>query len=86
MTQVPAASLAEANRKIYTSLTLNSSRGRYGRNMLDVNLVELLTLVCALYAAVMGHRVQRRFDELAGKATTLEAGRHAHVNAPGLHH
>jgi hypothetical protein len=28
--------------------------------MLDVNLVELLTLVCALYAAVMGHRVQRK--------------------------
>ena len=53
--------------------------------MLDVNLVELLTLACALYAAVMGHRLQRRFDELAGKVTTLEAGHHAHVNAPGLH-
>ncbi len=24
--------------------------------MLDVNLVELLTLACALYAAIMGHR------------------------------
>ena len=54
--------------------------------MLDVNLVELLTLACALYAAVMGHRLQRRFDELAGKVTTLETGHHAHVNAPGLHH
>ena len=53
--------------------------------MLDVNLVELLTLACALYAAVMGHRLQRRF-ELAGKVTTLETGHHAHVNAPGLHH
>ena len=54
--------------------------------ILDVNLVELLTLACAPYAAVMGHRLQRRFDELAGKLTTLETGHHAHVNAPGLHH
>lgn len=51
----------------------------------DINLVELLTLGCALYAAVTGHRLQRRFDELAGQVTTLQAGHHAHVNAPGLH-
>ena len=35
--------------------------------MLDVNLVELLTLACALYAAVMGYRLQRRFDELTAR-------------------
>ena len=33
--------------------------------MYDVNLVEVLTLAAALYAAVMGHRLQRRFDVLA---------------------
>lgn len=54
--------------------------------MLDVNLVELLTLAVGLYAAAGVHRLQRRFDELAGKVTTLETGHHAHVNAPGLHH
>ena len=32
--------------------------------MYDVNLVEVLTLAAALYAAVMGHRLQRRFDVL----------------------
>lgn len=53
--------------------------------MLDVSLVELLTLVAAVYAAAGVHRLQRRFDTLAGKVATLEAGHHAHVNAPGLH-
>ncbi|MCY4511530.1 MAG: hypothetical protein OXG35_31885 [Acidobacteria bacterium] len=60
--------------------------------MLNVNLVELLTLACAvltlacaLYAAVTGHRLQRRFDELAGQVTTLQSGHQAHINAPGLH-
>ena len=28
--------------------------------MLDVNLVELLTLACMLYTAVMLHRLQKR--------------------------
>ena len=48
-----------------------------------MNLVELLTLACALYAAVMGHRLQRRFDELAGKVTTLEAGNMRTSTRPG---
>ena len=57
--------------------------------MLNVNLVELLTLACAvltlacaLYAAVTGHR---RFDELAGQVTMIQSGHQAHINAPGLH-
>ncbi len=54
--------------------------------MLDVNLIELLTLAGVVYAAAGVHRLQRRFDELAGKVATLETGHHAHVNAPGLHH
>ena len=33
--------------------------------MYDVNLVEVLTLAAALYAALTGHRLQRRFDVLA---------------------
>lgn len=45
--------------------------------MLDVNLIELLTLAGVVYAAAGVHRLQRRFDELAGKVA---------VNAPGLHH
>ena len=53
--------------------------------MYDVNLVEVLTLAAALYAAVMGHRLQRRFDVLAGKVASLETAHNAHVNAPGLH-
>ncbi len=53
--------------------------------MLDASIVELLTLAVALYGAAGVHRLQRRFDELAGKVNTLEQGHHAHVNAPGLH-
>ena len=30
--------------------------------------------------------VNGKLDKLAGKVATLEAGHHAHVNAPGLHH
>ena len=54
--------------------------------MLDVNLVELLTLATSLVAAIGVLVVNAKLDKLAGKVETLEAGHHAHVNAPGLHH
>ena len=54
--------------------------------MLDVNLVELLTLATSLVAAIGVLVVNGKLDKLAGKVATLEVGHHAHVNAPGLHH
>ncbi len=54
--------------------------------MLDVNLVELLTLATSLVAAIGVLVVNWKLDKLAGKMESLEAVHHAHVNAPGLHH
>lgn len=54
--------------------------------MLDVNIVELLTLAMSLVAAIGVLVVNAKLDKPAGKMATLEAGHHAHVNAPGLHH
>ena len=54
--------------------------------MLDANPVRLLTPAWALYAAIAGHRLQRRIGEPTGNPTTLGAGHHAHANALGLHH
>ena len=43
------------------------------------NLVELLTLACVLYAAVMGpHRLHRRFDEPARCEEDVLDVRHPH--------
>ena len=50
--------------------------------MLDVNLVELLTLATSLVAAIGVLVVNAKLDKLVGKVATLEAGHHAHVNAP----
>ena len=50
--------------------------------MLDVNIVELLTLATSLVAAIGVLVVNAKL----GKVATLGAGHHAHVNAPGLHH
>ena len=53
--------------------------------MLDVNLVEILTLATSLVAAVGVLVVNAKLDRLVGRVD--EHGRilTTHVNAPGLH-
>lgn len=48
-------------------------------------VVDLLTMVCAAYAAIGVHRLQRSFDVLKGRVDTHGEDLRAHVNAPGLH-
>ena len=53
---------------------------------MDLRLaIDLLTAVCAAYAAVGVYRLQRNQDVMAGKVQAIEAAQNAHVNAPGLH-
>ena len=47
--------------------------------------IDILTAVCAAYAAMGVYRLQRGQDSLAGKVQAIEAAQNAHVNAPGLH-
>lgn len=47
--------------------------------------IDVLTAVCAAYAAMGVYRLQRGQDNLAGKVQTIEAAHNAHVNAAGLH-
>ena len=58
---------------------------RYHRDMDFQFVVDLLTAVCAAYAAVGVYRLQRNQDVMAGKVQAIEAAQNAHVNAPGLH-
>ncbi len=48
-------------------------------------VIDVLTAVCAAYAAMGVYRLQRGQDHLAGKVQAIEAAQNAHVNAPGLH-
>ena len=48
-------------------------------------VIDVLTAVCAAYAAMGVYRLQRGQDHLAGKVQAIEATQNAHVNAPGLH-
>ena len=47
--------------------------------------IDVLTAVCAAYAAMGVYRLQRGQDRLAGKVRTIGAAHNAHVNAAGLH-
>ncbi len=48
-------------------------------------VIDVLTAVCAAYAAMGVYRLQRGQNHLAGKVQAIEAAQNAHVNAPGLH-
>lgn len=48
-------------------------------------VIDILTAVCAAYAAMGVYRLQRGQDQLAGKVQAIEAAQNAHLNAPGLH-
>ena len=46
---------------------------------------DVLTTVCAAYAAMGVHRLQRGQDYLTGRVQAFEAAHHAHVDAAGFH-
>lgn len=46
---------------------------------------DALTAGCAAYAAMAGYRLQRGRDCPTGRVQAVEAARHAHGNAAGLH-
>ena len=47
--------------------------------------MEIFTAVAAAVGAVAGLWNAYQFSVLKGRVDMLEAGHHAHVNAPGLH-